>query len=376
MPVVSDYLHSKAAKNRIPLQGSFELSPVCNFSCKMCYVRRTPEQVRAEGKIIRDWKEWLELGKQCFDAGMLYVLLTGGEPFIYPGFRKLYESLHKMGIIIMINSNGTMIDKETVDWLKTMAPSRVNITLYGASPETYMRMCGRADGYERAKEAILMLKEAGIPVVINASMIPENVGDLEDIIKFGKAHEINTRVATYMFPPSKRDNIDYYSRFTACESANAFINKNKYQWAEGYVDIIKGILGKIEQVEDADEDANWGTDIENDLDYMRCRAGRSTFWVSWDGTMTACGMLPFPYVAHPFDEPFIDCWHKLTDAVRNASVMHECNKCHKKDICKPCVAMIYSETGDVDKKAPYLCEMTDHIIARVKEELQEIENHG
>ena len=346
----------------------------------MCYVRRTPEQVKSEGKIIRDWKEWLEIGKQCYDAGMLYLLLTGGEPFIYPGFKDLYEALHKMGIIIMINSNGTMIDRDTVEWLKTMAPSRVNITLYGASPEIYARLCGRPDGYERALNAILMLKEAGIPVVINASMTPENSCDLEKIIDFGREHGINTRVATYMFPPLRREHIDHYSRFTPCEASEAYMRRIRHEAPEQYVEGLRKMMEKLKTPVCVGESDDWGTDIENteESNYgeMRCRAGRSSFWIAWDGAMTACGMVPFPLVVHPFEEPFKECWLRLTDAVRGAQVMSSCNRCVKKDVCRPCVAMIYSETEDVHAKAPYLCEMTDHIIARAKAELEEIEKQN
>ena len=39
MAEVLDYLHRKAAARKIPLSGTFELSPVCNFSCRMCYLR-------------------------------------------------------------------------------------------------------------------------------------------------------------------------------------------------------------------------------------------------------------------------------------------------------------------------------------------------
>ncbi|MEI3218833.1 MAG: radical SAM protein [Lachnoclostridium sp.] len=151
MAVYSDYLYQKASRNRIPLNGCFELSPICNFHCRMCYVRKTHEQIRKEGKRIREWKEWIDLAKQCKEEGMLYLLLTGGEPFLYPHFRELYEELHHMGFIISINSNGTMIDEKTVEWLKTMAPGRINITLYGASADTYERICGNADGYYRDK---------------------------------------------------------------------------------------------------------------------------------------------------------------------------------------------------------------------------------
>lgn len=370
MTTVSDYLFAKASKNRIPLQGTFELSPVCNFACKMCYIRKNPEQIKAEGKRVRSWTEWVELGRQCKEAGMLYVLLTGGEPFIYPGFRQLYEALHKMGIVIKINSNGTMIDEETVEWLKTMAPSRINVTLYGASPETYERLCGRPDGYEKAKKAILMLKEAGIAVVINASMIPENSGDLEDIIAFGKENGLNVRMATYMFPPVRRESEECDSRFTSEEGAEMYMRKLRCTLDdEDYIKALEKQLADMNETASGDKDT-WG----NNLDHMCCRAGRSTFWVSWDGIMTACGMFPFPLETYPFDEPFIDCWTRLNDKVREAKVMKSCVSCEKKEICHPCVAQVFSETGSVDGKAPYLCEMTDYIIEKIKSELQELKN--
>ncbi len=225
MPNVSDYLHAKASRRKVPLSGTFELSPVCNFACKMCYVRKTPEQIRREGKALIPGQDWLELAKQCRDAGTLYLLLTGGEPFLYPGFRELYTQLHKMGFVLYINSNGTMIDAQPVDWLKQIAPGRVNITLYGAGPETYQRICGHADGYQRAMDAIRMLQEANIPVVINASMIPENAGDLEAIMEIGKERGLNTRVATYMFPPMRRDREKQDSRFSSAEAASIYLRK-------------------------------------------------------------------------------------------------------------------------------------------------------
>ena len=98
MNTISDYLYQKASINRVPLSGGFELSPVCNFRCKMCFVRKTPQQLAKEGKALIPWQKWLELAKECKEAGTLYLLLTGGEPFLYPGFRELYEELHKMGV--------------------------------------------------------------------------------------------------------------------------------------------------------------------------------------------------------------------------------------------------------------------------------------
>jgi len=364
---ISDYLHSKASRNKVPLSGTFELSPVCNFACKMCYVRKTHEQIKSEGKAIIPWDKWLELGRQCKDAGTLYLLLTGGEPFLYPGFKELYTELHKMGFIIYINSNGTLIDRDTVEWLKKYAPGRVNVTLYGASPETYARICGNPRGFELAMNAINMLVEAKIPVVINASMIPENACDLEKIIEIGKSLGLNTRVSTYMFPPMRRDKESCDSRFTAEESAEMFMRKIKCQYSpEAYLEYLKK---NAEESNEDNDDETWGSDTEA----MRCRAGRSSFWVNWEGNMTACGMMDFPMKTEPFKESFYDCWMKLTDCVRNTQVLKGCVGCDKRKNCNPCVAMIYGETGTVDEKAPYMCRLSECVSELVKKEMEEMQ---
>lgn len=364
--MISDYLYRKASREKIPLNGCFELSPICNFACKMCYVRKTAGQIQAEGKHLRDWTEWLELARQCREAGTLFLLLTGGEPFLYPHFRDLYTALHRMGFLISINSNGTLIDEETVAWLKTVAPSRINITLYGTSPETYERICGNQDGYRRATRAIDMLQEAGIPVVINASMIPENADDLEDIIAFGRKRHLNTRVSTYMFPPMRRDGEPGDSRFTAGQSAEMFLRKQRCLLNEtNYHEMCKRYVDQAEKQDSGD--VNWGSHGE----FMWCRAGRSSFWVSWDGTMSACGMMPFPVQVYPFGRSFHECWMELTNAVRCTSTLAECSGCKQKDNCRPCAAMLYSETGDVNTKAPYLCRLTECITERIKAEMEE-----
>lgn len=331
----------------------------------MCYVRKTMAQIHREGKSLIPWEKWLELAEECKREGMLYLLLTGGEPFLYPGFRELYSRLHRMGLILYINTNGTMIDEQTVQWLKEQAPGRVNITLYGASPETYRRICGHADGYDRAMNAIRMLKAAGIPVVINASMIPENQDDLEAIIETGRSLGINTRVATYMFPPLRREQESTDSRFTPEQSASMYLRRLRCTLEPAaYCQMLKS------QTEQScpDSSDDWGSHEE----FMRCRAGRSTFWVNWEGKMTACGMLDFPLTMEPFAHQFRECWLELTNTVRSTPVLKGCAGCEKRHICNPCVAMIYGETGTTDQRAPYMCRLSESIFNQMKQTLEEL----
>ena len=101
-------------------------------------------------------------------------------------FKELYIELHKMGFCISINSNGTMIDEEVIEWLKKYPPMRINMTLYGASDETYERLCNNPKGFTQVTKALSLLKENNIQVKLNCSVTPYNKDDLRKMMKFAQ----------------------------------------------------------------------------------------------------------------------------------------------------------------------------------------------
>lgn len=110
-------LYDKAILRQIPISGTFELTPRCNMNCRMCFIRMSDTEMKQKGREYTA-KEWIDLGKVCAAQGMLFLLLTGGEPFLRNDIEEIYTELSKLGLVISINSNGTMIEKETVAWLK------------------------------------------------------------------------------------------------------------------------------------------------------------------------------------------------------------------------------------------------------------------
>ena len=40
--------------------------------------------------------------------------------------------------------------------------------------------------------------------------------------------------------------------------------------------------------------------------------------------------------------------------------------CTKRKYCKPCAAMLYAETGDVNKRSDYLCDLTNHLLNSIE----------
>lgn len=369
-PQVRKYLYQKAARNHIPVSGTFELTPRCNMNCRMCYIRMSEEEMRARGREYTA-DEWIQMGKICAQHGMLFLLLTGGEPFLRKDFRHIYTELKKMGLLISINTNGTMIDRETVEWLKQDPPTRVNITLYGGGNETYKKLCGHPTGYDAATRAIDMLHEAGIYVNINASFTRYNEQDMELIYEFGKSRGIRVNAATYMFPPvrSAREGVpNEMVRFTPEEAGQARAKADICGMESNQLAIrLKALHEGRADFMCQDEECERCPDEK-----MGCMAGRSSFWITWDGRMTPCGMMNEP-VARPFEDGFDQAWEKITRETDEIFLPPECRNCKKRFACMICGALAIAEGhGCSYKKPEYLCRQTEVFLEEMEKEYQKM----
>ena len=369
-PKLVNYLHMKAGRNGIPLSGTFELSPVCNMQCRMCYVRMTPDEIERSGGRLRTLEEWIALGREAQKQGMLMLLLTGGEPFMWPDFRELYREMKKLGLVITINTNGTLIDEKTVEWLKKDPPMRLNITLYGASNQTYARLCGNPQGYTQTVRTIRLLKEAGIGVKLNCSVTPRNKQDLPEMIRYAQEQELILQVSSYMFPPLRRDkdSIGRNERFTPEEtarvSAEVLYRQRGKEWFAGH----------LEQVRSGEEGISYGDECEpEEGEQMRCRAGKSSFWITWDGRMLSCGMMDCPE-AYPFRDGFRQAWDQIRVKAEQIRLPAECAGCGRKEQCRACAAMIYTETGTFTRKPEYLCRIQETYRKACEEVWEDMEN--
>lgn len=365
---LTDYLRSRADSLRIPLSGTFELSPVCNFSCRMCYVRKTAKEVACSPRPILKLDDWLRIAREAREAGMLYLLLTGGEPLLWPDFWTLYEALIDMGFLVSINTNGSLIDETAVARFRRKPPLRINITLYGAGDESYRKLCGVDGVHTRVDRAVRMLQEAGILVKLNCSLTPENAADLDAIVDYAKERETVLSVATYMFPPVRRDptRVGENERFTPEESARyllRYLARNRGE--EAYAGYLNALRTGVTEPPGLDEGCYDPVDGR-----VRCRAGKSSFWVSWDGWMLGCGMMPEPK-ADLRALGFTESWKKITEDFAALRLSSVCETCPNLRVCHPCAAAACAETGSPSGIPTYMCHVTREL-CRIAWEKKEV----
>lgn len=367
---LSKYIYQKAARNGIPVSGTFELTPRCNMNCRMCYIRMSEEEMRVRGREYTA-DEWVRMGQICAERGMLFLLITGGEPFLRKDFRKIYAELKKLGLLISINTNGTLIDRETVEWLRQDPPTKINITLYGGGNATYKKLCGYPTGYDAATRAIDMLQAAGIHTNINASFTNYNQEDLEEIFAFGKSRGIRVNAATYMFPPVRNaregvpnEDVRFTPEAAGRTRARAEVcGMDKEQLEFRLKALHEGRSEFMCQEEECERTPD---------EKMGCMAGRSSFWITWDGRMTPCGMMNEP-VARPFEEGFDVAWKRITKETDEILLPPECRDCKKRSFCMICGALAIAEGhGCSHKKPEYLCRQTEVFLEEMEKEYQKI----
>lgn len=354
MSNIRDRLWEKAGKEGIPLTAAFELLPVCNLSCKMCYVRKSMAEVREMGG-IKDGKWWLTAAKAAEQYGLLFPLLTGGEPFLHPDFKEILAGMQDMGMQVSINSNGTMIDHKMAAWLGKHIPTRINITLYGASEESYEKLCGNGEAYGKVRNAVQWLKEYHVPVKFNTSITPYNVQDLEEIIRYAKSVESPVQVASYMFPPVRRDNtmIGKNDRLLPEEAGLARV---KADFLQSEPEWFKGMAHRFSHFVPL-EKCTFSPQKKQQM-RMSCRAGHCSFWLDWQGNMINCGMYgsaKLPLNGREFGE----IWDELHEQTNNIRYAPACAVCPNQTLCHPCIAMVKNECGTIDGRPEYICRMNE-----------------
>ncbi len=321
-------LEGLAKENNIPLNVTFELTPFCNFSCVMCYVHLTKEKAEKQGRLLSA-DEWLEIARQAKEMGTLYINLTGGEPFLHPEFWKIYSELNKMGFLITILSNGSMIDESVMDKFREYGmPYRIKLTLYGASNETYMRTCNSPDGFTKISKAVDLLKEAGVPLKMTSTIVRENADDLQKIYAFAREKQVPLQHTVSVVKSSRGAvNTTEKSRFALSDFADELtleeLEKMKYPPLKS--------------------------------PFAWCASYGTSLWMTWHGRVQMCSFMNIPEVVYSGNlaADYLDLYNKLQKIKSPA----ECAECEWQEFCQRCPGILCAESGHPEKTDAGLCDM-------------------
>lgn len=361
------FVLDKACAKRIPVSGTLELTARCNLSCKMCYIHKKENDPIAVSK-EKPTEFWLDFIEQAKKNGTLTMLITGGEPFLRKDFKEIYLACKQAGFVTSVNTNGTLLTQEDVEFFCKYPPARLNISLYGASFATYEALCGIGQMYDRVTGNIRALRQAGVPVKLNYTVTELNHHDAEAIYAFAKELHIPVQHSTYMFPAlrAKENGACSACRASAETAARYMFDCDRAKFSEhDFLQRAKAYAYGYDLPTDPEEDS-----LRSEQERIFCRAGASSYWLTYDGRLLPCGMMETPAIAMK-GQPFAEAWESLKEQTQKIYLPRQCASCKKRPYCEVCAAACYGESLRYDTVPIYMCQKTDAFLKYMKEFYEE-----
>ncbi len=340
-------LHEASEQNNIPLDGMIALTSHCNLACSYCYIRDNTLNNELTSE------DWIRIIDDITDAGCLYLLITGGEPLLRPDFKDIYMYAKGKGLILSLFTNGTLIDEKMALFLKKYMPFEVEITLYGASCETYEAFTGIQGSYDACVNGIKLLVEHQVPLSLKTMVTTINKHELAEMNSFAASLGLNFKYGLAILPHINGSLSPYDIQVSQDDALNIdFSDKERLrEWTELYDKFNEPASKEL---------------------LFNCGAGNNCFNITSEGKLRICDLVPEPdYCLR--NGRFIEGYRMFGRITgRKLRGTTECAGCEYITFCDSCpgIAMIEgSRDGDTPvshhceiahKRANYLKEVSDY----------------
>jgi radical SAM protein with 4Fe4S-binding SPASM domain len=319
-------LHSvmrRAADNLIPLQVSLEVTHRCNLSCKHCYID-APLQDELS---LDEFKDVLD---QLAAAHTMYLLFTGGEILVRPDFFEIAFYAKEHGFIIMLLTNGTMVNPGTAREIQQLQPMSVGISLHGAISATHDGITGKSGSFAATLEAVKQLKSLGVTVMLHTLLMDSNAHEADAMRNLAQSLGVYLRVG-HQFVPRRSGSIAPFRYEANLTQLCGYFEESR---AKGSLE-TSGINGV-------------------------CKAGKGACSISPTGDVFPCLLMPLK-LGNLRETRFADIWkdNPGPQLTRLRSITKDdlstCKDCKLARFCQRCIGVAYTETGELTRPAPSAC---------------------
>lgn len=167
------------SEDMLPARYVFVLTLRCNLNCSFCFQRKQspPKTMRQD--------DWIRLAGQLPEYAR--VTLTGGEPFLFTGFKEVFDFIAQRFECNII-TNGLLLSEDLIDYLLSYPQFRVlsvsidsvGNTLRGVRPSQWKRVEKMMRYFVRRRNAF----QTDCHLDAKTTVLDENAGELLEIHKY------------------------------------------------------------------------------------------------------------------------------------------------------------------------------------------------
>ncbi|MCM1143744.1 MAG: radical SAM protein [Blautia sp.] len=347
LDAIFNYLYNINEQYR-PLVMTLELTKTCNYRCPFCFINTDEARKRQSSQIkydaIKEDLEWL-----C-QNGLLYCIITGGEPLLHPDFIKIYSFLKQHGVIVTVFTNISLLNNDIIALFEKYPPFKLETTMYGFSDKKYTDITGQI--YFKAsdfKNKVLLLKERGINIICKTPINNLTLPEFEIMRKWCMDNNIPYYFSEKVFETYEGISMQQYD-ITLKEKQYILHERMLSEKSESLI-----LFGKKKS--------------------FTCGAGKYGFFISHDYKLRPCmSFFDIPeaciHITYGNISKSFEMLYKFISQYKGYT-LSECNGCNAFSICKICVIdeikKKKGETSGYKQKCANNMEICKYLVECTKE---------
>ena len=271
------------------------------------------------------------------------LVLTGGEPLLYKHTLDYAGYASKKGLMVVIGTNGILLDDRMVRRLMDSGVSGVGISLDSIDPSIHDTFRGYPGAWRQAVEAIERCRRHGLPFQVHHSVMSFNWADVWEMVEF--AHYMGARVVNFFF--------------MVCTGRGEKLTDITPEQYEEVLSVLIDLQAKYPGMMIRARCAPHFKRIAYQKDphspitkaegYLGggCLAGSHYCRIAPDGDVTPCPYMPLS-VGNVRRDRFLEIWENAAvfRELRAPQLKGKCGECEYEELCGGCRARPYASHGD------------------------------
>ncbi|MEF2175667.1 MAG: radical SAM protein [Candidatus Absconditabacteria bacterium] len=316
-------MYNKELKLSAPIKVTFNITNKCNFKCIHCY-NDSGININFKDSELSIIKIKLILD-ELKSIGVIFISINGGEPLIRNDIFEILKYCKKLGFIVNLNTNGSLITYKVATQLYDIGITDIDIS-YHVDNEEHFQEFTLVKGFDKVKKGIANLIKVGILPSIAMTITNYNADFVHKSIKELSKIGINSIHTIVLVERGRAKD----KKLTINKSNIKKVYKNLLTEGKKY-----GISLSLDCPFNLGEE-----EIRNDINGIKlkggCFGGLYIACIQANGDVTPCALFPDYIVGNVNASSFKEIWQKDDMAVLSLNrfkLNSKCKKCKLLDSC-------------------------------------------